>query len=458
LQAEQISNNKFYFSTRDLLIMAVLAALGGVTSTYINTVSDAVHAILGFPGASQWAAGFHVIWVVLAMGITGKPGTGIITGALKGGIELMSGNSHGVIILLVDMVAGLLVDFGFFLFRNKQSLWPFLLAGSLASGSNVLVFQIFATLPQNIVAASAIAILFLIAFISGAIFGGLIPKLLVNSLTKAGVIKTPRRTADGHKVALLVILAVAFLAGLLAIFLRINLASGEQINITGAVEQPYAFPNQKFDLRPLTREMDYRGVVTEYTGFPIKDVIEYAQPTENADTLLLEASDGYAFLLSFDEIQHNQNILLVQQGEGRNASFDVVGPESGKAWVKNTIKLTVIASEGLMIYPQDGEGLAFNPDEWVTNMDSTQVALPESSKKLQGVPVWMVIDAMLSGDTPQVLEFSSPTEKRTMNWSEINENDDLRVFTVIEEDKISYALAKMNGEVLLFPLDEIRVN
>ena len=458
MQAEQISNKEFYFSTRDLLIMAVLAALGGVTSTYINTVSDAVHAILGFPGASQWAAGFHVIWIVLAMGITGKPGTGIITGALKGGIELMSGNSHGVIILLVDIVAGLLVDFGFFLFRNKQSLWPFLLAGSLASGSNVLVFQIFATLPQNIVAASAIAILFLIAFISGAIFGGLIPKLLVNSLTKAGVIKTPHQTAGRRRLALLVILAVAFLAGLLAIFLRINLAGGEQIDITGAVEQPYAFPNQEFDLRPLTREMDYRGVVTEYTGFPIKDVIEYAQPTENADTLLLEASDGYAFLLSFDEIQHNQNILLVQQGEGRNASFDVVGPESGKAWVKNTIKLTVIASEGLMIYPQDGEGLAFNPDEWVTNMDSTQVALPEGSKKLQGVPIWMVIESLLTDQIPQEVIFSSPEETRTVTWSEISNNDDLRVFTVIEEDKISYALAKMNGEVLLFPLDEIRVN
>jgi len=458
LQAEQISNKKFYFSTRDLLIMAVLASLGGVTSTYINTLSDAVHAILGFPGASQWAAGLHVIWIVLAMGITRKPGTGIITGALKGGVELMSGNSHGVIILLVDLVAGLLVDFGFFLFRKKQSLWPYLLAGGLASGFNVLVFQIFATLPQNIVAAGAIALLFIIAFVSGGIFGGLIPKLLVNSLMKAGVVKVPQRTGGHRRIALLAILAVALIAGLLAIFLRINLASGEQINITGAVHHPYAFPNQEFDLELVTREMDYRGVLTEYTGFPIKDLIEYAQPTENADTLLLEASDGYAFLLSFDEIQHNRDILLVHQGKGNNASFDVVGPESSKAWVRNTIRLTVIASEGLMIYPPTGEGVVFNPDRWVTNMDSTQVALPEGSKKLQGVPVWMVIDAMLSGDTPQELEFSSPVETRTMNWSEINENDDLRLFTVIEEDRISYAFAKMDGEVLLFPLNEIRVN
>ncbi len=94
------ASNKFYFSTRDLLIMAVLAALGGVASTYINTLSDAVQAVLGFPGATQWAAGLHVIWIVLAFAITGKPGTGTLTGILKGGVELLSGNSHGIIILL----------------------------------------------------------------------------------------------------------------------------------------------------------------------------------------------------------------------------------------------------------------------------------------------------------------------------------------------------------------------
>ena len=438
--------------------MAVLAALGGVTSTYINTVSDAVHAILGFPGSSQWAAGFHIIWIVLAMGITGKPGTGILTGILKGGVELMSGNSHGVIILLVDLVAGLFVDFGFFFSRNKQSLWPYLLSGGLASGSNVLVFQIFATLPQNIVAAGAIAILFLIAFVSGAIFGGLIPKLLVNSLTNAGVVKAPKQTTGRRRVVLFVILAVALLAGLLAIFLRLNLASGEQIIITGAVAQPFTFPNQEIDLEPVTREMDYRGVMTEYTGFPIKDVIEFSQPSENADILLLEASDGYAFLLSFEEIQQNQNILLVQQGKGKNASFDVVGPESSKAWVRNTIKLTVIASEGLMIYPPNGEGVAFNPDKWVSNMDSTQVALPEGSRKLQGVPVWMVINALLTDQIPETVFFRSSTESQTLPWSEINNDDDLRLFTVIEEDQISFALARMSGEVLLFPLSEIEVN
>jgi energy-coupling factor transport system substrate-specific component len=457
LVEEQTSIRNFYFSTRDLLIMAVLAALGGVTSTYINTVSDAVHAILGFPGASQWAAGLHVIWIVLAMGITGKPGTGIITGILKGGVELMSGNSHGVIILLVDVVAGLCVDFGFLLFRNKQSLLLYMIAGGLASGSNVLVFQIFATLPQNIVAAGAIFILFIIAVASGVIFAGIIPKLLINSLTKAGIVKTPQKIIGHQKIGLVVILAVAILSGLLAIFLRTNFASGETIQITGAITNAYVFPNEEFDLEAVTREMEYRGLLTEFRGYPIIDVIEYAQPVEGADTVLLEASDGYAFLLSFEEIRENQNILIVQQGKGENTSFDIVGPESSKAWVRNTAKLTVIASEGLEIITSVGEEVTFNPDEWVVDMDSTQVALPEGSKKLQGVPLWKVIASVQPDQPISEVVLSSPEETMKMTWLEINNNDDLRIFTVIGQEDISFALAKMSGEVLLFPIREIGI-
>ena len=49
--------------------------------------------------------------------------------------------------LLVDVVAGLLVDLGFLPFRDKNSLPAYALAGGLASASNVFVFQLFASVP-----------------------------------------------------------------------------------------------------------------------------------------------------------------------------------------------------------------------------------------------------------------------------------------------------------------------
>ena len=83
----------YFYSTRDLLVMAALASLGGIAGTYINALGDAVQSVLGFAGTTQWAAGLHVLWLVLAAGIVKKPGTGTITGVLKGFVELLDRKS-----------------------------------------------------------------------------------------------------------------------------------------------------------------------------------------------------------------------------------------------------------------------------------------------------------------------------------------------------------------------------
>ena len=141
--------NRYYFSTRDLLMMAALAALGGVTGTYISAAGRVVQSFVGIPGAMQWAAGLHVLWLTLAVGLTGKPGAGTVTGIVKGVVELLTGNPHGLLVLLIDVIAGILVDVGFLPFRDKDRMPGYLLAGGLASFSNVIVFQLFAVLPAD---------------------------------------------------------------------------------------------------------------------------------------------------------------------------------------------------------------------------------------------------------------------------------------------------------------------
>jgi ABC-type thiamin/hydroxymethylpyrimidine transport system permease subunit len=452
------TNKQFYFSTRDLLITAVLAALGGVASTYVNTLGDAVQAFLGTAGGSQWAAGLHVIWIVLALGITGKSGTGVITGLLKGGVELLSGNSHGVIILLVDLVAGLLVDFGFLLFRNKRTLLPYLIAGGLSAGSNVFIFQLFATLPSNILALGAIFFLFFIALISGLLFGGVVPKLLIDTLTKADIVKTSVQPKKNRRTGWIILVAFLILAAMMTIYLKSTLKGAARIQISGAVENSYAFPDKGYDLEMVTRQMENHGILTEYTGYPLEDIIAMADPVESADTVLIEASDGYAFLISFEELETNPNILAVREGQGQSASFDIVGPESSKAWVRNVIEINVIVSQGLMITDPAGEIHEFDPDQWVSEMDSTQVALPEGSKKLQGVPLWKVIKAYADEETPQEISLRSPEKSISYDWADIDGDDSFCLFTVIEKDVISFALAEISGEVHLFPVTELSID
>jgi hypothetical protein len=101
------------------------------------------------------------------------------------------------------------------------------------------------------------------------------------------------------------------------------------------------------------------------------------------------------------------------------------------------------------------EATQFDPDDWISEMDSTQIALPEGSKKLQGVPVWKVIDANSTDDQPNKINFISDNNSLKLNWSEIQGDDNLRIFSSIEKDRIVYVLAEMSGNVRLYPISEI---
>lgn len=105
----------YYFSTKDLLFIAGFSAIGGVASTYINMIGDFFQSLLGFAGTTQWAAGLHIVWILLAVGIVKKPGAAVLVGTLKGVVEFLSGNTHGVLVLIVDIAAGLIVELVFLL-------------------------------------------------------------------------------------------------------------------------------------------------------------------------------------------------------------------------------------------------------------------------------------------------------------------------------------------------------
>jgi hypothetical protein len=54
--------------------------------------------------------------------------------------------------------------------------------------------------------------------------------------------------------------------------------------------------------------------------------------------------------------------------------------------------------------------------------------------------------------------FKNTDEEISLPWSNLNENDNIRIFTVIGMDSITYALAEMSGDVLLYPVTEIEIH
>jgi ABC-type thiamin/hydroxymethylpyrimidine transport system permease subunit len=444
-----MAHRSYTFSTRDLLMMAALAALGGVTGTYVNALGDVTQSFLGFAGTTQWAAGLHVLWLVLAAGLTGKQGAGTITGALKGAVELLTGNTHGLLVVLVDVVAGILVDVGLLPFKKKDGLPACALAGGLASASNVFVFQLFASLPADVLSYGAILLVGAVAFISGVVFAGVLGYLLLNTLRRSGVVKTqPPQPMDrriyGVFVASTVILTVA-----LALFLRQALQGPAAVQVGGAVVSPYDFPTEHGDIPQTTAEVSLRGATSRYTGYPLREIIERADPQPGADLLLLRASDGYAFFITLEELAANDSLLLAPGGQGEEASFDVVGPESPKAWVRQISELIVIRSTPLPIEGALDNPQPYAPADWQLDMDSISLDLGQGAKKLQGVPLGKVLAALEpQPDAREVVLETVDGGQVTLPLADVLAGDDIRLFTVLNEETMSFAVARMSGEVL----------
>ena len=448
---------RYYFSTRDLFMMAALAALGGITSTYINAFGDLVQSAVGFAGTTQWAAGLHVLWLVLAVGFVGKPGAGTVTGIFKGAVELLTGNTHGLLVVFVDIVAGVLVDLGFLPFKNKQSITPFLLAGGLGAASNVFVFQLFASLPADILAYGAILLVGLVAFLSGVLFAGILGYILLNALRKAGVVKDqePKQIKRSTLIAFISVAVVLVVS--LGVYLRTTLKGPATVYIGGAVENPYDFPLENDDIEQIEAEATLRDVKTRYQGYPIEVLISRANPVTDAQLLLFRAPDGYAFFITMDELKTNESLLLSPSGNRDEPSYNIVGPLNSKAWVRNVSEAIVISLATLEIKGELNTPGVYNPTEWQFQMDSTVLDVGYGPNKYQGAPLGIVLQTMEASPNTTTVILSNGETRVELPVGDIIGNDDIRIFSIMSEDKMSFALATMGGKVILANLNSIEV-
>lgn len=460
-----MKQRRAYFTTRDLLMMAALAALGGVVSTYVNAVGDLFQSVFGFAGTTQWAAGLHVLWLTLAVGLTRKQGAGTVTGLLKGGVELLTGNTHGLLVVLVDVVAGLLVDLGFLPFRKKDSLAAACLAGGLASASNVFVFQLFASVPADTLAYWALLLVAGGAFLSGVLFAGVLSRGLLNALRRAGVVKDAPPAPMGRRAYPIFLVIAALLTVVLTVYLRGALRGPATVRIGGAVAAPYDYPTLHGDLAAATAEGTLREATARYAGVPVRELLARAEPQAGASLLLVRASDGYAFFISLDEVRDNDALLLSPQGEGDEVSYNIVGALNSKAWVRGVEELVVVGAATLDVGGALDAPAPYDPDDWQFDMDSTRLDLSSASRqslgdgprKLQGVPLGKVLAAMQPQAGAETVVVHTGGEPLSLPLAEVLQDDDLRLFTVIGKADVSFALARMSGEVLAVTVTRIEV-
>ena len=339
---------QFYFANRDLLVMAVLSGIGGVLSTYVGYLGNLLNRIFGVPfGAGQFVAGLHVFWILLAAGLVRRPGAATIAGLLKGVVELLTGSTHGIAIVLVSLVQGLVVDLVLLLARRHVPA-AYAVAGGLSAASNVIVFQLlyFSGAPLTY-------ILFIsgLAAISGCLLGGLFGSSVLDLVSEAGLLRLnagggavsaksrPRKGRPAWvKIVITAALVIAFSAGAIYYYAAIFVPpwAGPQCRVEGMVEQELSFSLSKFADREMTIEAELKGQVTyepprEYTGVPVREILSEAAPLSEAAVLKVIATDGYEVAFELAEVMEDDQMILIQEDDSLRL---VAGNYEGGYWVK----------------------------------------------------------------------------------------------------------------------------
>jgi len=444
--------NNYYFSTRDLMMMAALAAVGGISSTYVNMIGDFFQSFLGFAGTTQWAAGLHIVWLMLAASMIRKPGAATTVGIIKGIVEFLTGNTHGLIVLIVNIVAGLIIDLVLIGNKKNKITLSYYLAAGVSSASNIIIFQFIADIPSDVLTLIAILSTSAVSFVSGVVFGGLVVRALLTAIEKAGIYHPERLVEGNRKTSAFYLIGSISIVVIFAAILFISLgkSNSRNVRISGEVDAPYEFLAGDTEIELLKISAEYNGVERDYTGYALIDIIMVANPKIENGLILIEASDGYSYFVSFQEALGNNHIILAVQNEEKDVSYNLIGAESTKAWVRGVSELILTKNEGILVEGEVNRPFIFLPEEWQKFMDSANIDFGENKIKLQGVELREIVDSSDPKDDAVEIMLVSSGESRIISFDELNGSlKECRIFISQGDSGVEYILANMSGDILL---------
>jgi len=176
------------FSIRDLIIISAMAALGIAAKAVITPVIHLVSAPLFIPGGAL-AGGFYMMWLVMASGLTGKPGAATLAGLVQAIMVVLVSisGSHGILSLVSYTLPGLAIDLWLYISRHRICCLPCAFISCILANlcGTAAVNTIFFRLPVIPLLLSLAAA----AFSGGA--GGILSWHLLKALKKFDIIRQP---------------------------------------------------------------------------------------------------------------------------------------------------------------------------------------------------------------------------------------------------------------------------
>jgi len=174
-----------HFSTKDLIVIATLAAIGIAVKPIIGPLFKMISTPLMIPGGS-FAGGFYMLWLCLAVFMVGKPGAGTLFGVVQALIVLVAGlqGNQGALGLVSYPLPGIVADLLFAVLKDGSKTLHHILicAWSNLTGALVVAIMLFGH------PIALVLIIGAMALVSGAV-GGLLSKGIYIQLKRYGIIQ-----------------------------------------------------------------------------------------------------------------------------------------------------------------------------------------------------------------------------------------------------------------------------
>jgi energy-coupling factor transport system substrate-specific component len=182
----------FNYTTRDIVIIAVIAAITGVVNTGVAQVWNLANSSLGPLGGALLQGSF--MWAyVLVMWLVRKPGAALFLGLIESTVEILLGNPAGIGTLGWGVAQGLGLEVVMAISGYRSfGMLAALLAGAASSQFGTIWTAILYGWDPSY--AKDVWLAVPVNLLSGLVFSGLLGYYLFKALARTGLIRSAATT------------------------------------------------------------------------------------------------------------------------------------------------------------------------------------------------------------------------------------------------------------------------
>ncbi|MEL7608417.1 MAG: ECF transporter S component [Bacillota bacterium] len=174
------------WKTREVVIIAIIAAVIGVIYTLMDYLYMPLYGLLG-PVFMELTFGIYLLSALLPAFIVRKPGFAIFGALVTAGVNILLGSAYGIQIVLAGALQAIGVEIGLAIWKYKANLAS-LIAGSILAAIFVFVRD-YIVFGYSTYSIGLLVGMLAVRFVSAAVIGILLVKLIRAGLAKAGVLK-----------------------------------------------------------------------------------------------------------------------------------------------------------------------------------------------------------------------------------------------------------------------------